>query len=321
MQRAALLFACLLVSVWATPAQAAEGLRLEVEATADARSCKTPEVLRAKVAERLGRDPFIPDGEQKLRVAFAKTTRFTAEITLVDKEGNALGTRSLSHAGPTCDPLVTSVAVTVAVVLEELAPAPPPPPPPPTPPPPAPPPEPEPEKPAPPPPPSPERGTLLDFSVGGAGAIGTAPAPSAGGELTIGIARRRARLELGGRLFLPSSSGDDIAVRTRLVYGRLAPCYGWDVLSGCIAIALGSVSGEAVGQGVASSRLDGSLFAAGGVGAVSRIFFVRDIAFVRAAVDVLFPFGRVGFDVGETRVWTLPAASLTGALSVGARLP
>jgi len=302
------------------PAQAAEGLRLEVEATADARSCKTPEVLRAKVAERLGRDPFVPDGDQKLRVAFAKTTRFTAEITLVDKEGNALGSRSLSHAGPTCEPLVSSVAVTVAVVLEELAPAPPPPaPPPPTPPPPAPP-EPA-DKPAPPPPPPPERSILLDASLGGAGAVGAAPAPSAGGEITIGIARRRARLELGGRLFLPSSSGDDIAVRTRLVYGRLAPCYGWDVLSGCLAFALGSVSGEAVGEGVASSRLDGSLFAAGGVGAVSRIFVVRDIAFVRAAIDVLFPFARVGFDVGEARVWTLPAASFTGAISVGARLP
>ncbi len=321
MRLGALVLACLIV-VWARPAQATDGLRLDVEATADARSCNTPEVLRAKIAERLGRDAFSsstsPDakGKGRLRVSFARTPKWSAEIVLFDPEGKSLGARSLTHDGPTCDPLVSSVAVTVAVALEELAPAPPVVPPTP----PSPPPPPEPPPPSPPPPPPEERTFLFDAALGGAGALGGAPAPTVGGELALGMQRNRARVELGGRMFLPASSGGEVAVRTRLAYGRLAPCYGWEVLSGCVVAAVGSVSGEAEGGGVASSRRDGGVYAAGGIGALSRVFF-GDVVFVRAAIELLFAFSRVSFDVGNERVWTLPGASGAATIAIGARLP
>src|SRR6185295_9796958 len=98
-----------------------------------------------------------------------------------------------------------------------------------------------------------------------------------------GIDVARLRVELAGRLFFPASADGDPAVRTRLVYGRIAPCYGWVVLSRC--------------------------------------FVVGDVLFARASVDLLFALSRTSFDVGETRVWTLPAVGAVGTFGVGARIP
>jgi hypothetical protein len=122
-------------------------------------------------------------------------------------------------------------------------------------------------------------------------------------------------------MFFPASSDGDVGIRTRLVHGRLAPCYGWTVLAGCVVAAVGSVSGEAVGEGVASSRLTGQLYAAGGPGLLSRVFVLDDLVFVRASIDLLFAATRAGFDVGDRRVWTVPVVSGAGALALGVRLP
>ncbi|MBX3261156.1 MAG: sigma-70 family RNA polymerase sigma factor [Labilithrix sp.] len=280
---------------------------LASSASAAARSCAGAEVLRAKVAERLGRDPFTSSSTARgrLEVAFARdgARAWTAEIALFDASGERIGGRSLARAGATCEPLVGSVVFTIAVLLEDLAPpepAPRPSPPPPTAPPPS--------------PPAPGAGASGPtaraapryVAVGGAGALGAeTPAPSVGGS-TFGVDLARLRVELAGRLFLPASSEGDVAVRTRLVHGRLAPCYGWVVLAGCVVAAVGSVSGEAVGDGVVSSRLAGQLYAAGGVGVLSRVFVVDDLLFARASLDLLFAATRAGFDVGERRVWTAP---------------
>lgn len=328
MRRAAVLVAIVFVVLgWSRRGRAEERARyaLETEATPDARACADAEVLRAKVAERLGRDPFTAaaDARGKLRVAFAKDKArgWTAEITLADAAGQRIGARALAQPGATCEPLASSVVFTIAVLLEDLAPppAPPDPAPPPAPPQTAPPPAPEPaEKP---PPRPPERTARLDVSLGPAGAVGGAPSASAGGELAFGLDVARSRVELSGRMYLPASSDGDVAVRTRLVHARLAPCHGWVVLSGCVVAAIGSVSGEAVGDAVASSRLEGQLYAAGGVGVLSRLFVVDDLLFVRASIDVLFAATRAGFDVGDRRVWTVPIVSTAGAIAFGVRLP
>lgn len=303
------------------------GFALESSASPSARACAGDEVLRAKVAERLGRDPFAASSEAsgRLQVAFARdrANAWTAEIALFDASGKRIGARSLSQAGATCEPLIGSVVFTIAVLLEDLAPpepaaTPPAPPPPPPPAPPAP--EAPPDAPPPPPPPA-SRSTRFDVSLGGAATLGGAPAASGGGELALGLDLARLRVELSGRMYLPASSDGDVGVRTRLVHGRLAPCYGWAVLAGCVVAAVGSVSGEAVGEGVASSRLAGQLYAAGGVGLLSRVFVLDDLLFVRASIDLLFAATRAGFDVGERRVWTVPQASAAGALALGVRLP
>ncbi|MBX3200966.1 MAG: hypothetical protein KF894_22695 [Labilithrix sp.] len=300
---------------------------LESNASATARSCAGKEVLRAKVAERLGRDPFASSAEARgrLEVAFARegARAWTAEIALFDASGERIGGRSLARDGATCEPLLGSVVFTIAVLLEDLAP---PEPRPASPPPPgvaspplaaAPPDAPAPATPAPPA----SDGPRFDVSLGGAGALGGAPAPIGGAELAVGVDLARLRLELAGRMFLPASSDGDVGVRTRLVHGRLAPCYGWVVLAGCVVAAVGSVSGEAVGDGVVSSRLAGQLYAAGGVGLLSRVFVLGELLFARASLDLLFAATRAGFDVGERRIWTVPLVSAAGAISLGVRLP
>jgi hypothetical protein len=315
----------------AREARADELATLDVDAKDDARTCDEADLLRAKIAERLGRDPFTRRGSDpeakpfaRLRVSYARNKlAWTAEIALLDNDGKRTGARTLTREGATCEPLVASVVFTVAVLLEELAPR-------------------GPDRPAPAPPvgpgpaddpwrdppapdvprsPPPAVTTPFDASLGAAGAVGGAPAPSVGGELVVGLDVKRLRVELGGRMYLPASSDGDVAVRTRLVYGRVAPCYGWEVLSACFVAAVGSVSGEATGDGVASSSLDGQVYAAGGFGALSRIFVVSDRVFLRAAIDILFPVSRVGFDVGDLRVWTVPLVSAASVVGVGVRLP
>lgn len=301
-----------------------DAIALVTEVTADARTCASADVLRAKIAERLGRDPFTTDPKdatRKIRVAFArdKTRAWTAEIALLDASGNASGARSIENKGATCEPLTTSVVFTIAVLLEDLEPKPAPasPPPAPAPPPPS---STEEEKKESPPPPA-GRTVRLDASLGPTGALGTAPAFAGGGELGVGIDIARVRVELGGRAYLPASSDEAVAVRTRAIVGRVAPCYGWTAFSVCAVGVAGSLSGEAVGAGTVASRIEAQPYAAAGLGVLSRFFFVDDLLFVRASVDALFTITRAGFDVGDRRVWTVPVLAAAGTLAIGARLP
>jgi hypothetical protein len=304
-------------------AEERDAFALESESNEGARACADSEVLRARVAERLGRDPFTTGASARgtLHVTFARDAAraWTAEIALIDTSGKRIGARSLKQAGATCEPLVGSVVFTIAVLLEDLTP----PAQEPTPvvaPVPAPPPE-APAQPEAPAPPTPVHTPRFDASIGAVGVLGGAPAPSAGGEILLGLDASRLRVELSGRMYAPASSEGDVAVRARLAHGRLAPCYGWTVLAGCLVAAVGSVSGEAVGEGVTSSRLAGQPYAAAGVGAVSRLFLVDDLLFVRASVDVLLAVTRAGFDVGDRRVWTVPIVSAASTLALGVRLP
>lgn len=312
----------ILTMTFASAVHADESFRFESESTGDAKTCAGSDVLRARIAERLGRDPFTSDAKdaRRLHVTFAKDSRknaWTAEVALFDRDGARSGARSLTHTGSTCEPLVGSVVLTIAVLLEELAPR--------TEPKPAPLPEPEPAPDAPPSPPpvAPDatRNVRFDVAAAGTTAVGLAPATAIGAEGTIGVDIARARLELTGRTFFPVSSEGDVAVRTRLVLARVAPCYGRPVFSACILLAVGSLSGEATGARVASSQTDGRLYAAAGAGVLSRIFVYDDLLFVRLSVDVLAALSRTDFDVGTQRVWSLPVASGSASIGIGARIP
>jgi hypothetical protein len=161
----------------------------------------------------------------------------------------------------------------------------------------------------------------FDVSAGGAAALGGAPSPSAGAELAFGLDVGRWTFELGGRAYLPASSGGPVAVRTRLVHSRVAPCWGALLLSGCVVVDVGGVSAEAVGPRVTDSRLEAQFYAAGGLGILSRVFVLDDLLFVRASIDLLFAATRAGFDVGTARIWTVPVVSAAGTVAVGVRLP
>ncbi len=321
----ALVHVLLLVLARSARAEAAIArMHLEVETAPEARSCATAETLRARIAERLGRDPFTDETNDtaRLRVVFAKKRGgFTAAVALEGAKGERLGARSFERDGATCEPLVTDVVLVAAVLLEDLAPRPeapvPPPPPPPepsreTPPP---------DRPPPSPPPAPRDRPRLDFALGAGAGFGVAPSASTTGEITAGFDVARFRVEAGARATLPASSGGDVAVRAQVVSGRVAPCYGWRVLSPCGVLAIGRIEGEATGSGVVAARSSGQLYAGAGVGLVSRLFVAEDLVFVRASVEVLFALARAGFDVGTERVWSVPAAAATATLGIGVRLP
>jgi hypothetical protein len=321
-------FLVVVIALWSRVANAApsadgETLTLESTSSNDAEGCPDAEVLRARVAERLGRDPFTAgdDGHGKLRVAFARRNKrhWTAAIELFDAENKRIGERSLAHEASTCEPLIGSVVLTIAVLLEDLAPPPPTAAPSPAPPPTAeisPPPDAAPARPTPSP-----RAARFDVSAGAAGSLGGAPSPSVGADFAIGLDVGRWSFELGGRGYLPASSDGPVAVRTRVVHARFAPCWGALVLSECLVADVGSVSAEAVGPRVLDSRLEAQFYAAGGLGFLSRVFVVDDLLFVRASIDLLFAATRAGFDVGPERVWTVPVVSAAGALALGVRLP
>ncbi len=330
MERFALLLVLLVVGLsLAREARAAGGdadpMRLDVEGAEEAR-CASAETLRARIAERLGRDPFTDtrEGRARLRVVFArKRGGYTGAVVLEGAGGERLGARSLERDGATCDPLVTDVVLVVAVLLEDLAPRPepqaaePPPTPPAS--------TPAASEPAPPPPPPapalPADSVHVDFALGGGSAFGLAPRPAVAGEIVSGLDVSRLRVEVSGRMTLPASGDGDVAVRTQIVTGRLAPCYGFRVLSPCASLAIGSISGEAIGRGVVAARSAGQLYAGAGAGLVSRVFFAEDRIFVRAAVEVLFALARAGFDVGGQRVWGVPPVSASATVGLGVRLP
>lgn len=316
-----------------------ELLGFDYDRAPEATSCGESELVRAKIAERLGRDPFVASTSQAtaspgirvLRVRMGRAKRaFTAEIVSLDASGRTSESRTLTDA-LSCDTLVGSVAFTVAVLLEDLstpasAPA-------------APsstapnaaPPNPWPDSPAsrpdfarPAPTPSPSPATTArrfqpDAALGVLGTVGTAPAVALGVQATVGADFDRLRLELAGRADFPASSAGDV-VRTRLVMGRVAPCYGVPVVSGCLLFAAGSLSGEAIGAGVDRPRIESAFYSAGGVALLSRVFIGEGV-FVRASAEVAVPFSRIGFDVGQQRVWTLSSVSAAGTLGIGVRLP
>jgi hypothetical protein len=93
------------------------------------------------------------------------------------------------------------------------------------------------------------------------------------------------------------------------------------VFSACAVGVVGSISGEATGEGIASSTLAAEPYAAAGIGALSRFFVVDDLLFIRASIDALLSITRTGFDVGDRHVWTVPAFAAAGTIAFGARLP
>ena len=160
----------------------------------------------------------------------------------------------------------------------------------------------------------------LDLSVSAGTALGLAPSPAVAGELVAALEVARLRVEGGARAILPASSDRAVAVRAQAVVGRLAPCYGWRVLSACGVLAIGSVSGEATGAGTAASRSEGQLYAGAGAGLVSRAFVLEDVVFLRASAELLFALARAGFDVGPERAWTVPRAAGGGPRGGGVGL-
>lgn len=95
--------------------------QLRFERTAAAQACPDEAALRRAVAERLGKDPFTPDGQRTVRVTFDATDAgLSAEVQLTDGAGATQGTRRLESAQRDCAELAQSAALAVGIAVDPL---------------------------------------------------------------------------------------------------------------------------------------------------------------------------------------------------------
>jgi hypothetical protein len=218
--------------------------------------------LRQEVGRRLGWDPFetMPDGVPSGRISGTLTRsagRLTVTFGQVDAAGVSQWTETYDRVGTShvsCERIIRSMAVTIAIRLTVLAlpkwgepppaPAPPPPPPPPAPavpeePPPAPAPPAPPPPPPPPPPPRPGSSLhpRLELGVAGFGSFGTGAHPTVGGVLHLGVSitpfgTDRARLVFAAEARADAPATAALGFATNVVGGSLVGCGSKDLVPG-----------------------------------------------------------------------------------------
>jgi hypothetical protein len=257
--------------------------------------CPDEAALRQLVASRLGADPFVDGAASVVSVRVTSGAPMQAEVVL---ESPGSPTRRKNLTGATCDELLQSVAVTVAIAVDPIVKkpeAPPPvvvkvvePPPPPV--------------TSPPPPPS------LNWSVsaGASANIGL----STGVQPTLRI-EGRARgtlfsLGVEGRFAWPvTGTLTQGALTTSAFLGAIVPCLHWKWFAGCGDVSLGGLRLE--GAALASARAATVFHASLGL----RVLFnvpVTDHFGIGAMLEGQVPLTRATALVGTERVWTVPPA-------------
>jgi hypothetical protein len=97
-------------------------VRLDWVRAPGAERCPDGAALARGVAARLGRDPFGTAGERAVEGLVARADdAFTARLSLRDRAGALLGTRSLSSASPDCAALMGAVTLAVALMVDPEA--------------------------------------------------------------------------------------------------------------------------------------------------------------------------------------------------------
>lgn len=110
----------------ATPARAEERASLQYTGNAE---CPGDATLRARVAARLGRDPFDAASKKHVRVTVRRREErgYQGTVAVVEADGVARAERSFTAEA--CDELVSTVALSISVILDPaslFSPAPPP---------------------------------------------------------------------------------------------------------------------------------------------------------------------------------------------------
>ena len=286
-------------------------------------ACLTLPLLRAEVAERIGRDPFVASGGETLRVAVmldeqglsARIERGESVREVTAPAGDCMGLRdalalSLAIA---IDPVAASAYVPPEPGLEPE-------------------PNPEPEL-------EPETETATETKsgvrwsepgaprrwgasvfVGGQATLGTTPGLGGGLEVGVGGWRNRWAVELSGRIgFRTSTERAPGSVSAVAWWGAARGCRRRLVgpLVVCASVALGQVRGR--GEGFVENSADATLLAMAGarVGAPVRVgAAVYLVPFVEAHGHLV----RTNLRVDGEIAWPMPAAQLAAgvALSFGA---
>lgn len=86
---------------------------------AGASECPEVEVVRAAVAERMGYDPFVEENAILVLVAITLEDNGSrrARISLIDERGHEYGQREVITVSPTCNELMSTVALVISVAI------------------------------------------------------------------------------------------------------------------------------------------------------------------------------------------------------------
>ncbi len=291
--------------------------RLDHGRDAGAEACPSDAALAARVAERLGYDPFRSGAAATVRVRFTRDGDLLRGVVEMRDARGPAGRRELSSDRPDCADLADSVALTVSILLD-----------PPTVPgrdvpsatPPAPPPPEAPLHPGAPPPPLPDGPrTALRFGTGVSGAVGFAPGPTSGLYLAAGVLRGPWSLDLEGRIDLPAERGYEAGtVRASIRLGELVPCWHFGAPFACLVVGAGALSAE--GRDVKSPRHVDTFYALAGARAGVEFALVGPVL-ARLSADVVASLTRPTVAIGNVDAWTVPPVGALVAAGLVGRFP
>lgn len=94
---------------------------LEYHRSEDADRCPSERVAREGIAARLGYDPFVDEGERRVRVeleARPESAGYTARIEIESPERSETGVRTLETGQPACDKLARTLMFAVSVAID-----------------------------------------------------------------------------------------------------------------------------------------------------------------------------------------------------------
>lgn len=286
-------------------------------------TCPDEAALRSAVSERLGTDPFRDDARATVRARIARSDEgFSAEVAFDDAAGRH-GERRLASKGEDCRELATTVALTIAIMVDPRtfgSSTPPPSPPPRAIPaaesPPASVEDPPREEPRAQAPEAPR--TRLRFGGGPVLAVGSAPAPAVGLLLFGGVGFRGSSIDVEGRADLPASleRSSGVSISSSLLVGSVVPCLHLGNIRACALATAGAMMAEARGAASPDRRTTTFFGALGGRAGyelpVSRRFGLR------ARLDVAAPLTPTSLTIDGVTQWTTsPVTAAVGIDAVG----
>lgn len=261
---------------------------------ADLSECPAEEDFRQRVAERLGRDPFLSGAARKIRVELTRRGSTLRALVRVAEAGQPHGERRIETRG-SCEELVSGAALAVSIAIDPLvalgpaspepavasAPEP----------------VPKPEPPLArkvpvPAPPAPQRARAASrthaFVRAGARAwAGLVPQFSAGPSLGVGVQQATWSIAADGFAALPRTereTGTPRAASVSLLGVELAPCGRYEGIRLCALFATGALLAR--GEGVTDPRTRSTWHAAAGAG-IGYTFSVGRFSFTPSAAASL----------------------------------
>lgn len=286
-------------------------------------ACPDEASLRSLVAQRLGFDPFRPASDSTVTITIVREGHELVADVRYQGASQRRGERQLRTPDDDCGELATSVALTVAIMLDprafgQGAPKTQ---------------EPEPEL----PPQVPHRevphrerpeATLRPasawswrFGAGPTIGLGAAPAPSIGATLFAGARSGRFSADVEGRADLPASRavGEGAEVASSLLVAGVVPCARVVGSGGaCFLLAAGALRGEARQAG-SPDRLTTFYATVGG-----RLFWEIDLApslALRFRGELTSPLTPTSLAIGGTTQWTTPSVAAALGIDVVWKIP